>query len=249
MNTIRIDHVQPLNNNFIQCMNQDIRYVAEGGLTFDINVADECPLCHYAFDMSNDKWRNFHDISSKMQEEFNIIAVHICPHCHEGFVIMHHMKIHKDKIVETSQSVYPIATNDLQIDKDIQQISPRFYKIYNQCLIAKNDGLDQIYGMGLRKALEMLVTDFAIKQNPNERNKILKMTLHKRIETYFKNSDEKTALMACKSLGNNEVHYENRNTDDDLQLFEYLIEDTLYYIHREIRQKKAENIIDAKGIV
>lgn len=249
MNTIRIDHVQSLNNDFEQCMNQNIRYAVEGGLTFDINVADECPLCHYALDMSNDKWRNFHDISSMTQEEFNIISVHICSHCHDGFVIMHHMKIHKDKCVEKSQSVYPTTVNDLQIDKDIQQISPKFYKIYNQCLIAKNNGLNQIYGMGFRKALETLVTDFAIKQNPTERDKILKMTLHKRIETYFKNSDEKTSLMACKYLGNNETHYTNYNTDEDLQLFEDLIEDTLYYIHREIRHKKAENIIGAKGIV
>ena len=72
-------------------------------------------------------------------------------------------------------------------------------------------------------------------------------TLHKCIEKYFKNSDAKTALMACKQLGNNETHYENCNDEQDLQLFEDLIEDTLYYIHREIRNEKAEHINNMKG--
>ena len=53
--------------------------------------------------------------------------------------------------------------------------------------------------------------------------------------------------MACKWLGNNETHYENCNDGQDLQLFEDLIEDTLYYIHREIRHKQAEHINNTKG--
>lgn len=28
-------------------------------------------------------------------KEFHIISVHICPHCHNGFVVMHHMKAQK----------------------------------------------------------------------------------------------------------------------------------------------------------
>lgn len=72
-------------------------------------------------------------------------------------------------------------------------------------------------------------------------------TLHKCIKKYFRNSDAKTALMACKWLGNNETHYENCNDEQDLQLFEDLIKDTLYYIHREIRHQKAEHINNMKG--
>lgn len=101
--------------------------------------------------------------------------------------------------------------------------------------------------MGFRKALEKLVTDFAINQNSDNDDKILGMSLHNRIETYFKDSDAKTALMACKWLGNHETHHVNCNTAEDLQLLEDLIEDTLFYIHREIRHKKAEHINNMKG--
>lgn len=248
MRKIEIQHVQALDNNFRQeCVNEG--FFSEMQLmntNFEVQVPDKCPICHYGIDMSMDNYLNYHDIHDD-SKSFNIISVHSCPHCHNGFVIMHHMKAQKNGCIEKSQSAYPTTASNLQIDEDIRQISSDFYEIYNQCLIAKNDGLNQLYGMGFRKALEKLVTDFAINQNENDTDKILGMSLHNRIETYFKDSDAKTALMACKWLGNNETHYENCNDEQDLQLFEDLIEDTLYYIHREIRHKKAEHINDTKG--
>lgn len=249
MRKLEINHVQALDDNFRQeYMNQGILgeiMLRETG--FEVMVPDKCPICQYGIDMSMRNYWNWHDIHDD-SKSFNIISVHSCPHCHNGFVIIHHMKIQKNGCVEKSQSAYPTTAANLRVDEDIRQISPEFYKIYNQCLIAKNDGLNQLYGMGFRKALETLVTDFSIKQNPDEVDKILKMPLHSRIETYFRDSEAKTALMACKWLGNNETHYENCNTDEDLQLFEDLIEDTLYYIHRDIRHQKAENINSTKGI-
>ena len=89
--------------------------------------------------------------------------------------------------------------------------------------------------MGFRKALERLVKDYSIHIHPEDEEWIKTdrdATLHNCIEKYFRDSDAKTALMACKWLGNNETHYENCNDDEDLQLFEYLIEDTLYSISR-----------------
>lgn len=243
MREIKISHVQALDNHFRQ---ENHPIYMSSYEKFKVNNSDECPICQYGIDMSINNYWNFHDIHDD-SESFNIISVHSCSHCHNGFVVIHHMKEQENEYIEKSQSVYPIAASK-QVDESIRQISPEFYEIYNQCLIAKNNGLNQIYGMGFRKALEKLITDFAINQNPDDTDKILGMSLHNRIETYFKDSDAKTALMACKWLGNNETHYENCNTDEDLQLFEDLIEDTLFYIHREIRHKKAEEINNTKGI-
>ena len=61
--------------------------------------------------------------------------------------------------------------------------------------------------MGFRKAIEYLVKDFAISENPNKRSSIEASSLHSCIENYFKDSDARTALLACKWLGNNETHY------------------------------------------
>ena len=248
MRKIEIQHVQALDYNFRQgCINEGLFGEMQlMNTNFEVQVPDKCPICHYGIDMSMHNYLNYHDMHGD-SKSFNIISIHSCPHCHNGFVIIHYMTAQKNGCVEKSQSVYPTTASNLQIDEDIRQISSDFYEIYNQCLIAKNDGLNQLYGMGFRKALEKLVTDFAINQNENDTDKILGMSLHNRIETYFKDSDAKTALMACKRLGNNETHYENCNDEQDLQLFEDLIEDTLYYIRREIRHRKAEHINNTKG--
>lgn len=254
MRKIELSNVQPLDSTFRQNIMGIGDLFGGYGLSIEVNSADECPICHYGIDLSQNAWINYHDMHSTEQTHFNIFSIHICPHCHRGFVIEHNMVIKADGkgndesiVIEKSQTVYPHSTPNLNIDEPIRKISPRFYNIYRQCLIAKNEGLSALYGMGFRKALEQLITDFAINKHPAEKDKILAMSLHNRIESYFRDSDAKVALMACKWLGNNETHYENCNTKEDIVLFEELIEDTLYYIHRELRKEKAQGINEAKG--
>lgn len=254
MRKIELSNVQPLDSTFRQNTMGIGDLFGGYGLSIEVNSADECPLCHYGIDLSQNAWINYHDMHSAEQTHFNVFSIHICPHCHHGFVVEHNMavKINDENandftINEESQTVYPHSTPDLNIDEQIRKISPRFYDIYKQCLIAKSEGLSDLYGMGFRKALEQLVTDFSINKHPDEKDKILAMSLHNRIENYFRDSDAKTALMACKWLGNNETHYENCNSKEDVILFEGLIEDTLYYIHRELREEKARSINEVKG--
>lgn len=254
MRKITLSHIQALDATVRQDIIRFGRFLSCNSLSLEVNSADECPICHYGIDLSQNSWWNYHDIHSSEQEKFNVFSIHICPHCHHGFVTEHHMSVKLNNndeddstLVEESQVVYPHSTTNLNIDEQIRKISPRFYDIYRQCLIAKNEGLSDLYGMGFRKALEQLITDFAINKHPAEKDKILGMSLHNRIESYFHDSDAKAALMACKWLGNNETHYENCNTKEDIILFEELIEDTLYYIHRELRKEKAHDINVAKG--
>lgn len=209
-----------------------------------------CPICHFGIDLSQNAWWNYHDLHSYEQERFSIFSIHICSHCHHGFIIKHNMVTKVDDefdVIEESQTVYPHPTPNLNTDEQIRKISPKFYDIYAQCLTAKNEELLDLYGMGYRKAIEQLVTDFAINRHPSEKDKILEMSLHMRIENYFRDSDAKTGLMACKWIGNSETHYENYNTKEDITLFEGLIEDILYYIRRELREEKARCINEAKG--
>ncbi len=244
MNKIALSNIQALDTNFRQNSMGAGGLFDYNGLPLEVNSADKCPICHFGIDLSQNSWWNYHDIHSSEQEKFNIFSIHICPHCHHGFVTEHHMMVkpnnndEDDSVpVEESQVVYPHSTPDLNINEQIRKISPRFYDVYRQCLIAKNEGLSDLYGMGYRKALEQLVTDFAINKYPDEKEKILAMSLHNRIESYFRDSDAKTALMACKWLGNNETHYENCNTKEDIILFEGLIEDTLLYSSRIARRE------------
>ncbi len=220
------------------------------GASFEVSVADICPICNYSLDMNSEinNYVNFHDIHSDNQKEFHIMSAYLCPHCHNIFIVYYTMKFDIYKTaVETKQFIYPYTKKDIILQQEVFDISPKFYDIFNQCLIAKKNGLFHLYGMGFRKAIEQLVTDFIIHENPDDKERILEKNLHKRIDNYIKESDLKTKLLACKWLGNNETHYDNCNSKEDLEFLEILIDDIIQHINRELRLKKAKSINDVKG--
>src|ERR1043166_3097052 len=45
----------------------------------------------------------------------------------------------------------------------------KFIKTYLQSLVAESNGLDEIAGMGYRKAIEYLVKDWAIQNKPEDK--------------------------------------------------------------------------------
>lgn len=218
----------------------------------EVDSDDMCPLCHFGMYLSQYGWRNFHDWLYADQRNFNIFSVYVCPHCHRGFVVVHKMAVLDEGdgvcvVKEESQAVYPHIVKLPDIDDAVRSISPKFYDIYQQCLTEKANGLYDLYGMGFRKAVEYLVTDFAIKMHPEENDKIISMSLHNRIEKYISDDDVRETLLACKLLGNNEVHYDNSNTSDDMVLFEELICDVTRYIGRALRQVRVEEINKTKA--
>lgn len=254
MKKVSLQHIQFLDFNFQQTINRE--YPEFKNRRYEIFVDNVCPICNFSIDMTSNNSVNYNDINSLEQQQCNILSIHWCPHCSRGFVVEHHMIAHEEILgvygtdinyVECSQSVFPTRVDNLTIDENIRQISPRFYEVYKQCLKAKKSGLNELYGMGFRKALEFLVKDFAISENSAERCNIVSTSLHNCIEKYFKDSEAKTGLLACKWIGNNETHYINSNDKEDLQLLEELIDDTLYYIHRELRRKQAVKINNNKG--
>lgn len=245
--------VQPLEQNSGFDYKWILARAAENKWEPEVLSDDMCPLCHFGMDLSQHSWRNFHDWSHADQYNFSIFCVYACPHCHCGFVIVHKMVVLDDcegdgvcVVREESQAAYQHIVKLSDMDDVVCSISPKFYDIYQQCLTAKANGLYDLYGMGLRKAVEYLVTDFAIKMHPEENDKIRGMSLHNRIKDYISNDVQQT-LLACKLLGNNEVHYDSSNTGDDMILFEKLIGDVIRYIGRALRQVRVEEINKTKA--
>ena len=142
MRKIMLSNIQPLDNTLYRSGMGGFEYNMLSGQTTPCEVlsSEECPVCHYGIDLEKDTWRNYHDITSNDQKECNIFSVHICPHCHNGFVIRHHLRFKKNEWKEQSQSTFPMTAKEVNIDETIRMISPKFYEIYNQCLIAKNYG-------------------------------------------------------------------------------------------------------------
>lgn len=85
-------------------------------------------------------------------------------------------------------SVEPTKFVKQTFDENITKLSPQFDKIYNQALAAESSGLDEIAGLGYRKALEFIVKDFAIYKHPDKTEEIKKLPLSQCINKYIDNT-------------------------------------------------------------
>lgn len=112
----------------------------------------------------------------------------------------------------------PIAPSiTTEIPDSVRKISPNFEIIYNQAMQAEAYKLDQIVGIGLRKALEFLVKDYAINQKPADADEIKSKTLQTVINDSFKDDPRILSLVTGAAyLGNDETHYVKKYETKDL---------------------------------
>lgn len=112
----------------------------------------------------------------------------------------------------------------------ITAVSPDFVKIYNQAMMAESIELDQITGIGLRKALEFLIKDFLINQEPTKADEIKGKLLGKCINDYVADPNIKATAKLATWLGNDETHYVKRWEDKDINDLKVLIRLTVNWI-------------------
>ena len=129
-----------------------------------------------------------------------------------------------------------------EFDKCIINISVQFPIIYNQSNAAESLGLDEIAGLGYRKALEFLIKDLAIQEHPEELEEIKQMPLSLCINKYI--DDKKIKTLAIKSawIGNDEAHYLKKHENRDISDMKNFIDAILSYIKILDVTKDAESI-------
>lgn len=129
----------------------------------------------------------------------------------------------------------PQKVKPLDVNQDIQSISPSFKKIYTQALEAEVMGLDEISGVGFRKALEFLIKDYCIKNNSGEEESIKSRPLMQVINSHM---TEASKVKACATkaiwIGNDETHYVRKWKDKDIKDLKLLIQLTLHHIESEL---------------
>lgn len=132
------------------------------------------------------------------------------------------------------------------LSKNISSKFQRFTYIYNQAIKAENMDLDELAGMGYRKALEILVTDFLIQYpiegvekewltaaSTNLSNKISKIS-NPRLQKVAK---------AITWLGNDETHYSRLHPEYDIDSMKMFIQLLLSEVENEMIFQEAEKLL------
>lgn len=125
-----------------------------------------------------------------------------------------------------------------KFSEQIENISPQFSNIYNQSITAEGTGLDQLTGIGLRKALEFLIKDFAGHINEAKKQKILKASLSQCIENYIDDANIKSCAKLASWLGNDETHYIKKWEDKDISDLKLLIKLTVNWVDNYLLTEK-----------
>ncbi|MBB5735545.1 hypothetical protein FHT09_001244 [Xanthomonas arboricola] len=132
----------------------------------------------------------------------------------------------------------PRNTIQSEFPASIKEVSPTFCEIYGQAENAKADGLDQLVGIGLRKALEFLVKDFAKSEHTDSVEKVEHMQLGKCIDTYISDQNVLQCAKRAAWLGNDETHYIRKWTDKDVSDLSLLVRLTVNWIDNHLLTKK-----------
>lgn len=132
----------------------------------------------------------------------------------------------------------PRTTIRSTFPESIAEVSPTFCEIYGQVENAKADGLDQLVGIGLRKALEFLVKDFSKSEHPDKTAEIERTSLGKCIDTYISDHNVLQCAKRAAWLGNDETHYIRKWTDKDVSDLYLLVRLTVNWIDNHLLTKK-----------
>ena len=117
---------------------------------------DECPLCHYAIQPEELYFKEFPD----RNEITHVAALFLCKHCYQIFAVLYDIQceaLPNSPAVLSTRYVGPTKYLGRSFDQHIHNISPSFVKIYNQARKAESMDLDEIAGIGYRKALQFLI--------------------------------------------------------------------------------------------
>jgi hypothetical protein len=91
----------------------------------------------------------------------------------------------------------PVTPRPTGMPPNVVALSPTFAKIFEQASTAEDMRLDEVAGVGFRKALEFLVKDYAISNHSTDAEVIKSLPLAQCITKYVKNERGPGGLKAC----------------------------------------------------
>jgi hypothetical protein len=192
-------------------------------------VPDTCPRCH----TSVHPQRQYGAYSGDYPDDMKVQVVYQCTktNCREVFIAYYKQNSSGKKPPSLKFTrTAPKSAHEKDFSDEIEKISAEFVEIYNQAVAAESNDLDQVVGIGLRKALEFLIKDFVVHRNPDEEDSIRMAPLSACISEYVEDPNVTNCARRAAWLGNDETHYTRRWKDKDIDDLKLLIKLTVNWI-------------------
>jgi hypothetical protein len=132
----------------------------------------------------------------------------------------------------------PVSHIAPEIFEEVIEISPSFKTIFEQASAAESYGLNEISGVGYRKALEFLVKDYCIHKSPEKEEEIKASLLGVVINNHVDDTNLKTCAQRAAWLGNDETHYVRKWEDKDISDLKTLIELSCVWVRSNVLTEK-----------
>lgn len=210
---------------------------AEGGLYEYDTKPDTCPLCHNGIEPLLIA-SNVIDTSGDGVDALQIL--YRCPkrQCQSAFIATYERGGSHYGIEYYLKSTAPYRNKDPELSDEIRSLSTAFTEIYKQAYSAEHSGLDQIAGVGYRKALEFLIKDFCISRHEDKEEEIKKQYLGACIDNYVDDQNLKQCAKRAAWLGNDETHYIRKWEEKDIRDLKILITLSMSWVRNILLTEK-----------
>lgn len=172
-----------------------------------------------------------------------------CSLCHK--VTMHYLAIVQNDDEEKSfffnvTKTIPTTLSKIHFSDSIQDVSKDFLEIYAQADKAEKSGLDKIAGMGYRKAIEFLVSDYLKWLNIGIDKSWIEDSKTSLSQKIKKIPDQRIrdAATAITYLGNDQTHYAQRHPEYGIDSMKGFINLLVADITNEITHREVKQLLD-----
>lgn len=212
-----------------------------------IETFSRCSLCNFEILPSHiDSF--FYLDKDGIHQPNALYSLFLCPHCKQ--VIMRKAPIFENsrgRLEELSGvTFHPNNPSQTRFSDAIATLSPQFVEIYHQSESAEAAGLNEVCGIGYRKAIEFLVKDYCCSVDPeqseNIRNEFLGQTLNRIQENRIK-----TLAQGAVWLGNDETHYVRKNEDRDITDMKRFIAALVHFLDSEFAFQEALGFVNGNA--
>ena len=219
-------------------MNTTVHYAHESDprritYTASLDTTIECPICKNK--------NSFEFMGNGIGEGDEIHYLVMCQNCKKFFMATY-LNVQKTDTYATKQifsSIYPHGIFQHSFPHDIKQISEKFVNIYEQAMTAKDAELNELVGIGLRRAFEFLLSDYIKNVLEVEPAK----TLEKRIEQ-IKVQNVNVNGTLVRWIGNDHTHIEIKHPEFSIEEMIDSINMVVYYLYAEYKSKEVAKKIN-----